>query len=170
MPKLIFQFSRPDFNRETFKDRMVSEGITKLTRSEICHVDFVTSDSPDATLIGAHIDGGVQERPANYETWGLRIRVSIPVTDAQAAQALSFARSKIGTPYDAEDILGIAIGDSRLHDAQGLICSCLASNILDNPQYQIVPCKKDHWQINPEELRFGLGFVAGSTEERIEGN
>jgi hypothetical protein len=165
-PTLTFQFSSPALSSEKLLDRMVTEGIEKLTRGEISHVDYVT---PQGTLIGAHLNGGVQERAADYEKFGLRIRVTVPVTAEQAAAALAYARSKIGTSYDAEDILGIAIGDSRLHDAHDLICSCLAANILDNEIYRIYRVAKVHWQVSPEELRFALTMLPGAVEERIEG-
>jgi hypothetical protein len=166
MNLITFQFSRPDTNSEKFLNRLITEGIDKLTRAEISHVDFVT---PEGTLIGAHIEGGVQERPADYAKFGLRIRVTFPVTDDQADAALAYARSKIGTRYDAEGILGIAIGDSRLHNAHDLICSCLGSNIVDNEQYRIVWVANDHWLVTPNELRMVLTSQPGATEERIQG-
>lgn len=166
MKTITFQFSRPDFTSERLADRIISEGICKETRSEICHVDFVT---PDGTLIGAHINGGVQERKPDYEKFGLRIQVTIPATEDQAAAALAYARSKIGTAYDSKDIAGIAFGDARLHDSSKLICSCLGSDIVDNSQYRIVRVAKDHWQVSPEELRIALTAFPGAVEKRIEG-
>jgi len=166
MKTITFQFSQSDTSSEKFLDRLVTKGIDKLTRSEISHVDFVT---PEGTLIGAHITGGVQERPADYEKFGLRIQVIVPVTDWQQTAALEYARSKIGTKYDAEDILGIAIGDSRLHEAKDLICSCLGSNIVDNEKFRIVWVAKDHWLVTPDELRMVLTSQPGAAEKRIEG-
>ncbi len=166
MTTITFQFSRPDYTSENLCGRGVTIGIEKLTRSEISHVDFVT---PEGTLIGAHSDGGVQERPADYEKFGLRIRVTIPVSEANAQAALAYARSKIGTKYDHKDIVGIALGDARLYDPKELICSCFGANIVDNEVFRIIRIAKDHWQVSPEELRIALTAQPGAVEERIEG-
>lgn len=166
MASLTFQFSRPDFKSEGLLDRAVSEGICKETRSEICHVDFMT---PEGTLIGAHCSDGVQERQPNYEKFGLRIRVSFLVAESEAAAAMAYAKSKIGTKYDSKDIAGIALGDARIHDGSKLICSEFASDILDNATFRIVRIAKDHWQVSPEELRIALTALPGAIEQRIEG-
>lgn len=163
MANVTLQFSRPDFGSERSWDRLISEGICKETRSEICHVDVM---APEGTLIGAHIGGGIQERPNDYEKWGLRIRVTVPASDEQAAAFHAYVRSMIGTPYDVKDILGIALGDSRLHDAGRMICSGFASVAIDEKSH-IVRVAKDHWQVSPEELRIALTAVPGAVEERI---
>jgi hypothetical protein len=166
MASVTLQFSRPDLEKEKWSQRIVSEGIMKETRSEICHVDIVT---PEGTLIGAHIEDGIRERQPDYQAWGLRIRVTIPATEEQAAKLYAYARSMIGTPYDSKDILGIALGDARLHDSAKMICSGFASEAIDT-QSGIVRVAKDHWQVSPEELRMVLASQPGAVEQRIEGN
>jgi hypothetical protein len=165
MSFLTFQFSRPDLAKSSFVDKIISTGIMKETRSEISHVDLLTADG---TLIGAHIDSGIRERPGNYTEFGLRIRVTIPVTQEQADRALAYARRMIGTPYDTLSICGIAFGDARLHDATKLICSTF--HVLTVRAANIVVVAKDAWQVCPEELRLILTAIPGAVEKRIEGN
>lgn len=166
MPTITLQFSRPDPAHQNPLDRAVSAGIRHMTRSEISHVDVVTDEG---TLIGAHIKEGVRERTADYQKWGLRIRVTVPCTPAQREKFFAYVRSRIGTPYDTRDILGIALGDARLHDTAHLICSGLGALAVDAAS-GIVRVAKDWWQVSPEELRIAMMATAGATEERIEGN
>lgn len=165
MTTVMLQFSRPDLGSEGFMDRAISAAICKETRSEICHVDIVT---PAGTLIGAHAQGGIQERPANYETWGLRIRVSLEVREAQAMCFYSYARRMIGTPYDQKDILGIALGDARIHEDGRMICSQFAAMASDDKS-NIVLVDKDKWQVSPEELRMVWASQPLANRQRIEG-
>lgn len=169
MKTVTFQFSRPDFASENPWDRMVSEGICKMTRSEICHVDLVVpKDDGSYTLMGAHSAGGYQERAADYQKFGLRIRVSIPCTDEQAEAIYAGAREMIGTPYDTRDIEGIAFGNAALHEEGKLICSGAATVLVDE-KAKLLRIAKDHWQVSPEELRIALTAQPGAVEERIEG-
>lgn len=163
-PGLVtLQFSRPDFASESFMDRAVSEAICKETRSEICHVDIMT---PAGTLIGAHAQGGIQERPADYEKWGLRLRVSLQVRSAQAQSFYDYAHSMIGTRYDQKDILGIALGDARIHVDGRMICSQFGALASDDKS-NIVRVDKDKWQVSPEELRLIWSAQPGAMRERL---
>lgn len=144
-------------------DRAISGSICKETRSEICHVDIVT---PEGTLIGAHIKGGIQERPADYETWGLRLRVTLQVSEEKAATFHAYARSMIGTPYDSRDIFGIALGDARLHVDGKMICSQFAA-VASDDKSGIVLVDKDKWQVSPEELRLAWSAQPGAIRERL---
>ena len=47
------------------------------------------------------------ERPADYTKPSFERRYEIPCGDAQLVKIMSYARSKIGTPYNFEDILGL---------------------------------------------------------------
>jgi hypothetical protein len=84
----------------------VSEAIRVVTFSEFSHAEIGT---PSGTWIGAHDIGGVQERPADYYVATFERRYAVPMTDEQYAAAMAYARSKIGTKYDFEDILGLLI-------------------------------------------------------------
>jgi hypothetical protein len=164
MTSVTLQFSRPDFASEQPWNRLISEGICKETRSEICHVDAVM---PEGTLIGAHIGGGIQERPADYQKWGLRIRVTIPATEGQASIFYAYARAMLGTKYDVKDIFGIALSDARLHDANKMICSGFAT--VATLKAALGRVAKDWWLISPEELRIAWTAFAGAIEARTEG-
>lgn len=162
MPTVVLQFSRPDFNAESVFQRMISVSICKETRSEICHVDLEV----DGMLIGAHMDGGIQSRPQDYQKWGLRIRVELQVTQEQKDAFSAYAKSMIGTGYDVESICGITLGDSRFHDTDKLICSAFAARAVDEKSH-IVRVAKDYWQVSPEELRMVVTAIPGATETRI---
>jgi hypothetical protein len=162
---IILQFSRPDDAQRDAHSRMISAAICKVTRSEICHVDI---EMPEGTLIGAHIEDGIQERPANYQAWALRIRVAVPATEAQQKDVYDFARRKIGTEYDVESIMGIAAGDARFHDPNKLICSSFLKLAVDAPR--VVRVAKDYWQVSPEELRIAATATYGAIEQRVVGN
>lgn len=143
------QFSRPNLGGEGFMDRMIAGAIMHETRSEICHVDIVTQTG---TLIGAHAQDGIQERPGDYENWGLRIRITLDV-DLERAQAFyAYAHSKVGTRYDKSDILGMALGDSRIHVDGRMICSQFAA-IASDDIAKIIRVDKEKWMVTPEELR-----------------
>jgi len=83
----------------------VSWAIRQVTFSEFSHAEIVSEDQ--TTYIGAHSDGGVQERPANYCSPTFERRYAIPCTDDQLKQIMAYARSKIGTRYNFKDIVGL---------------------------------------------------------------
>ena len=105
----------------------VSEAIREVTFSEFSHVEIGTETG---TWIGAHYDGGVQERPANYYTATLERRYAIPMTDEQYAAAMAYARQKIGTPYSFADIAELLFHVDRGTDDNGLICSWFVFMVL----------------------------------------
>lgn len=66
---------------------------------------------PDGTLLGAHVDGGVQARAGDYDaTWSQQLFVDVPCNAAQAAAFYSFLASQIGKPYDLTAIGEMADG------------------------------------------------------------
>ena len=83
----------------------VSWAIRRVTFSEFSHVEIVSEDG--RSYIGAHSDGGVQERPADYCLPSFERRYAIPCSDAQLEKIMAYARSKIGTPYNFLDIVGL---------------------------------------------------------------
>jgi hypothetical protein len=160
---IVLQFSRPDPNSQDLKSRIISAGICEDSHSEICHVDLEV----DGKLIGAHMPDGIQERAPDYQTWGLRIRVIVPVSHLQRVRFESYVISMIGTPYDLESIFGIALNDGRLHDASKLICSAFGTRAVDPG---IVRVAKNYWMVSPEELRLVVTAIPGAIEQRVEGN
>lgn len=98
----------------------VSDAIARLTGSLFSHVEFGT---PEGTWIGAHIGGGIQERPADYCKPRLEYVYEIPCTPEQQADALAWMRSRIGTKYNVTDIAGLALQMRSLRNPHQYICS-----------------------------------------------
>jgi len=67
---------------------------------------------PDGTLLGAHANGGVQARAADYDAgqWTQQLFIDLPATARQADAFHAFMRSQIGRPYDMRVIEAIAAG------------------------------------------------------------
>lgn len=97
------------------------------------HVEAVT---PDGFYLGALMSGGVQKRPATYDTtWTSELFVDVPATDAQAAMFYAFLTSKIGLLYDELAILemaaGVLTGEAQdWPSADAYICSALQTAAL----------------------------------------
>jgi hypothetical protein len=100
---------------------LVSDAIAFTTNSLFSHVEFGT---PDGTWLGAHAGGdGIQERPADYCSPALEMVYAIPCTDEQVKGLLTWARSKVGTPYNYEDIIGLLVHDRLMNQRGRDICS-----------------------------------------------
>lgn len=97
-----------------------SSAIAKLTGSLFSHVEFGT---PKGTWIGAHIHGGIQERPADYCKPVLEYVYDVPCTPAQARKHLAWMRSQIGTKYNVKDIIGLMFQCRTLTKPHAYICS-----------------------------------------------
>jgi uncharacterized protein YycO len=102
----------------------VSEAIDWATNSLWDHTEIGTESG---TWIGAHDDGGVQERPANYCMPTRERRYAIPVTDEQYEKIMGFARREIGTPYDFADIAGLLVHDRKIDAPHRFICSAFVT-------------------------------------------
>jgi hypothetical protein len=121
----------------------IGEVIQWSTNSIWAHTEIGTEAG---TWIGARDQGGVEERPANYCTPDRERRYEIPITAEQDQKIMAFARSKIGTPYNFEDIAGLFLHDRSITGKGRYICSMFALecamagglemlNVLDIPQY-----------------------------------
>ncbi len=108
-----------------FKVRFITEsGFVSwaIRRATNCVFSHVEIETPSGTFLGAHLHGGVQDRPSDYCKPTFERRYSIPVTDEQYARGMAFARSKIGTNYNSLDILGLLF-HAPLTSPHALICS-----------------------------------------------
>jgi hypothetical protein len=105
-------------------DDFISRAICFVTNSLFCHVEFGT---PDGTWVGAHDDGGVQERPANYCQPTREYVYEIPCTQQQQDDALAWMRSQIGAKYNFLDILGLLLHNRKLTTPRQVICSQFVS-------------------------------------------
>ena len=100
---------------------IVSKLIDWQTNSLWDHVEIETETG---TYIGAHSDGGVQERPADYCKPTRERRYSIPCTQVQLDRSMCYARSKVGTTnYDFADIVGLMLHNRHLQGKDRDICS-----------------------------------------------
>jgi hypothetical protein len=130
-------------------DSFVSAAIRRLTGSLFSHVEFGT---PEGTWIGAHLSGGVQERPAGYCRPTREYYYEVPCTALQQDALLRWARSKIGTKYNVRTIIGLAIQARRMTSLHRMICSQFFSdgmllvfgstrylNVLPGWTYRITP-------------------------------
>jgi uncharacterized protein YycO len=85
--------------------------------------DHAEIESETGSWIGAHDDGGVQDRPADYLKPTREYRYAIPCTDEQYEKAMTWAKSKIGTKYNFSDIGGLLFHDRKLNNPHAVICS-----------------------------------------------
>jgi hypothetical protein len=104
-----------------------SGGISRLTGSLFSHVEFGT---PEGTWIGAHIGGGIQERPADYCNPVLEYVYEVPCTALQQTQGLAKMRAGIGTKYNTLDIVGLMFQARSLRSPHRLICSQFYADIM----------------------------------------
>lgn len=84
------------------------------------HVEFGT---PEGTWIGAHVEGGWQERPADYCKPWREYYYEIPCTQAVMDAHLRRIRARIGTKYNKLAIIGLLIRNRRLTSPHAVICS-----------------------------------------------
>jgi hypothetical protein len=93
------------------------------------HVEAVLSDG---SLLGAHLDGGVQIRPAGYDkaTVSRELIISAPVAITTETIFYDFLHAQVGKPYDLTAIAAIELGrDWRKPDHW--ICSELIAAALE---------------------------------------
>jgi hypothetical protein len=114
------------------------------------HVEAVT---PDGKYLGAHIDGGVQARPADYDA-GQFVRelfVALPADDAMTARFYHYLAAVVGEPYDFGAIAGfITHFDLRLQHR--VICSALQTLALRGCGWFATPLSQPAHQISPRDL------------------
>ena len=88
--------------------------------SQWSHIEFILEDG---SYLGARDNGGIQIRPVDYVKSPAREkRYGIPVTDEMYNNIINFAKSKIDTSYNMEDIFGIAL-HRDWNDPKKYICS-----------------------------------------------
>lgn len=130
-------------------DGFISSAIARVTGSLFSHVEFGT---PSGTWIGAHIGGGIMERPANYCSPQVEFVYDIPCELYQERQHVDWMRSQIGTKYNVLDILGLLFQIRRLRSPKRYICSQFCTdgllrifgaskvlNVLESWAYRITP-------------------------------
>jgi hypothetical protein len=134
---------------------LVSDAIRFAEDFAYSHVEAAT---PWGTYLGAHADGGVRDRPSDYDKGQFSAEKFVTVTDAPSALEApfyAFLKSKIGTPYDYEAIFGFA---SRLdlHQTAHVICSALQAIALRNVRYFANPLAAPAHEVSPRDLALML--------------
>ena len=150
----------------TDKDFM-GEAIRFVEHAPITAPSHVEFELEDGTFLGAHSDGGVQIRPANYcrTTWDRRY--AIEVTQAQYDCCMAFAHAQIGKPYDFSDIVGIAL-NTGWHTADKWICSELVLASLLHAgvgALNVLECVSN--RIDPDRLHLSPLLIGGVYYESI---
>jgi hypothetical protein len=87
------------------------------------HVEAVSQDS--LTWIGQHMNGGMQARPAGYDSAPAALQkfVDIDVHPACEWCFYDFVNSRIGQPYDWKTIADFVDSEINLHTPNTAICS-----------------------------------------------
>ena len=126
----MYYFLTRYIDAKDFRFDEVGVLIDWVTASIWPHVEIgVATDPTDphseiTGWIGARAKGGVQLRPYDYLTEIIRERrYAVPVTEDQYNKIMAFARSKIGTPYNFEDIAGLFLHVRSLTSKDQFICS-----------------------------------------------
>jgi hypothetical protein len=131
-------------------DDWISNAIRVGERDGWCtHVEAVM---PDGTLLGAHLDGGVQARPAGYDEGKATRALIVDLREENCFGALSvgtpqdiaaqqcresfydFLRAQLGKPYDLMALAGAAF-DRDWHRADSWFCSELQAAALERCGY-----------------------------------
>jgi hypothetical protein len=84
------------------------------------HVEAVSQDG--TSYIGAHLDGGIQARPLDYDKGTFAHDLIIDLGTDNDIAAFDYINSKIGTPYDWTSIADFVL-PVNWHAQNHLICS-----------------------------------------------
>jgi hypothetical protein len=137
----------------------VGDSIRWVTNSLFQHVEFGT---PAGTWIGAHAQGGILERPADYATYSREYVYDLPATQLQVQQLLSWARKQIGTKYNLLDIAGLLLKQRAWTTPNRFICSqfCTLGLLEVYGAARVLNVLGDHaYLITPETLHLSPIFV-----------
>src|SRR5437016_3113271 len=128
----------------------ISDAIVLDSGGLYSHVEAVT---PEGKYLGAHMDGGVQARPADYDA-GQFVRelfVELPADAATTAAFYHYLNAVIGEPYDFGAIAGFVTHlDLRLKHR--VICSALQTLALRGCAWFAAPLSIPAHQISPRDL------------------
>lgn len=139
----------------------VARGIDWATNSLWDHAEI---EDDDGGWIAAHAGSGVGKFPANYSTSARERRYSIPCTDEQYAKAMAYARSKIGTPYDYLDIVGILFHDRNFNSKSREICSMFVFEAAWAGGIEMLNCLPGYTQlVTPETLHLSPLLIGNCT-------
>jgi hypothetical protein len=108
---------------------------------------------PDGTLLGAHIDGGVQARDHDYDKgkFTREMYVSIPTDPAVTDAFHAFLRKQVGKPYDSLAIAGLAL-QRDWQEPDSWFCSELVGAALASCGYFPQHLADEFTHITPRDL------------------
>ena len=133
---------------------LASDGIVALQKTSMpfspSHVEAVT---PDGFYLGAHLDGGTQKRPKDYDAgkFSHELFLTLEATEAQATTFYKFLDGHIGEPYDWKAILGFLLPHHE-HTPNHAICSALIALALRACEYFRWPLAAPAHLIDPRDL------------------
>ena len=137
---------------------IVSKLIEFTTDSLFCHTEALSRDG--SHWIGAHAKTGVEARPLNWCKPEFGRRYSIPVTPALYEQGMYWLESKLGTPYDYADIVGLALHSRKGGSDHEIICSALMIQFMQQTGLQPLNCLEQFaYLITPETLHLSPVFI-----------
>jgi hypothetical protein len=122
---------------------------------------------PDGTLLGAHYDGGVQARPADYDKdqFSREMIVSIPAAPAMTDAFHSFLRAQLGKPYDVQAIIAF-ITERDWQQPDSWFCSELQAAALVHCGWFAAPLATEFNHITPRDLLLILSGRIAITQEK----
>ncbi len=133
---------------------LASDGIVALEKTAMpftpSHVEAVT---PDGLYLGAHLDGGTQKRPKDYDAgrFSHELFLTLEATEEQSAAFHAFLDAHVGEPYDWEAILGFLV-PAHHHAPNHAICSALVTLALRACGYFRWPLAAPAHLIDPRDL------------------
>jgi hypothetical protein len=133
---------------------LASDGIVALEKTAMpftpSHVEALT---PDGFLLGAHLSGGTQKRPRDYDAgqFSHELFLTLEATDDQAAAFYAFLDKHVGEPYDWKAILGFILPEHE-HTLDHAICSALIALALRACNYFRWPLAAPAHLVDPRDL------------------
>jgi hypothetical protein len=148
--------------RFIFEPDFVSRLIGWETNSLWCHTEALSRDGQ--SWIGAHAGTGVQPRPLNYCKPTRERQYAIPVLDRAADAAYTWLESKLGTPYNYADILGLTLHARIGVSEHEVICSALMLQFMQQSGLEPLNCLPQYSSlITPETLHLSPLFIGKCT-------
>lgn len=124
------------------------------------HVEAVM---PEGTLLGAHADGGVQNRAVDYDAreWTRQEFVDLPADAEQTDGFYCLMRAEIGKPYDLTAIAAF-VARRSWQEPDSWFCSELVMAMLEKiGVVTVVPTEVNH--LTPRDCRLIVAAAGGTT-------
>jgi hypothetical protein len=108
---------------------------------------------PGGTIIGAFAEGGVSERPMDYDGGKLKyeVLVALPVSDEMSAAFHHYLRACVGEPYDFPGLAKF-VEHFDLHRGHHAFCSMLIDDALRGCLYFPRPLPIPGHEVSPRIL------------------